>query len=114
MISLFQDSHDFKTPETTDGTTTTAGKPLFTGTMQEFFSYSATNLSLQVADAQNSYDTYSGTQYQIDYSRRSMSSVDLDEEGVNLLTYSKSYNAAARLMTTLDEMLDTLINRMAV
>ena len=43
-----------------------------------------------------------------------MSSVDMNEEGVNLLQYSKSYNASARLMTVLDEMLDTLINRMAV
>jgi flagellar hook-associated protein 1 FlgK len=42
-----------------------------------------------------------------------MSSVDLNEEGVNLLQYSKSYNAAARLMTTLDEMLETLINRIS-
>jgi len=105
MISLFQSNHDFKTD---------SSKPLFTGTMQEFFSYTATRLSLQVEDVQNSYDTYSETQYQIDYSRNSMASVDLDEEGVNLLTYSKSYNAAARLMTTLDDMLDTLINRMAV
>lgn len=107
MISLFQGSHDF----TTDGT---PGKPLFKGKMQEFFSFTSTRLNLQVKNAQNSYDTYAETQYQIDYSRSSLSSVHLDEEGVNLLTYSKSYNAAARLMTTMDEMLDTLINRMAV
>jgi flagellar hook-associated protein FlgK len=31
-----------------------------------------------------------------------------------LLTYQKAYSAAAKLMTTLDEMLDTLINRMWV
>jgi flagellar hook-associated protein 1 FlgK len=66
-----------------------------------------------VSDVETSYDTYSETQFQIEYSRNSLSSVDLNEEGVNLLTYSKSYNAAARLMTTIDEMLDTLINQMA-
>jgi len=92
----------------------TGGTPLFEGTFQEFLSFTTTRLNLQVSDVQMSYDTFSETQYQIDYARSSMSSVDLNEEGVNLLTYSKSYNAAARLMTTLDEMLDTLINRMAV
>ena len=40
----------------------------------------------------------------------SISGVSLDEEGINLLHYQQSYSAAARLMTTLDEALDKLIN----
>lgn len=40
----------------------------------------------------------------------SVSGVSLDEEGINLLHYQQSYSAAARLMTTLDEALDKLIN----
>ncbi|MFA9423336.1 MAG: flagellar hook-associated protein FlgK [Sedimentibacter sp.] len=109
MISKFQSGEgtfDFKTSGDT-------GTPIFKGTFQEFLTYTSTRLSLQVSDANTSFDTYSDTQYQIDYARSSISSVDLNEEGVNLLTYSKSYNAAARLMTTLDDMLDTLINEMA-
>jgi flagellar hook-associated protein 1 FlgK len=39
------------------------------------------------------------------------SSVDLDEENVNMLTFQKAYQGAARVMTAVDEMLDTLINR---
>lgn len=39
-----------------------------------------------------------------------ISGVSLDEEGINLLHYQQSYSAAARLMTTLDEALDKLIN----
>lgn len=42
--------------------------------------------------------------------RDSVSGVSLDEEGINLLQYQQSYTAAARLMTTLDEALDKLIN----
>lgn len=110
MISKFQDKMDFAV---SDGDSTTTDKVLFKGSFQEFLSFTTTRLNLQVSDVQTSYDTYSETQFQIDYSRNSMSSVDLNEEGVNLLTYSKSYNAAARLMTTIDEMLDTLINQMA-
>ncbi|MCU1545252.1 MAG: flagellar hook-associated protein FlgK [Homoserinimonas sp.] len=41
----------------------------------------------------------------------SNASVDLDEENVNMLTYQVAYQGAARVMTAVDEMLDTLINR---
>jgi flagellar hook-associated protein 1 FlgK len=40
----------------------------------------------------------------------SVSGVSLDEEGINLMQYQRSYTAAARLMTTLDQALDVLIN----
>lgn len=42
--------------------------------------------------------------------RDSVSGVSLDEEGINLMQYQRSFTAAARLMTTLDEALDVLIN----
>lgn len=41
----------------------------------------------------------------------SQTAVDLDEEGMNLIMYQRAYEASARVMTTVDEMLDTLINR---
>ena len=105
MINLFNDDYDFATP---------ANKTIFKGKFQEFLTHTITKLNLQKADTQTSYDTYEEGQFQLDYARSSMSAVDMNEEGVNLLQYSKSYNASARLMTVLDEMLDTLINRMAV
>jgi flagellar hook-associated protein 1 FlgK len=40
----------------------------------------------------------------------SQSGVDLDEETTNLVTFQHAYQAAARVMTTIDSMLDTLIN----
>lgn len=39
-----------------------------------------------------------------------VSGVSLDEEGINLMQFQRSYTAAARLMTTLDQALDVLIN----
>ncbi|GAA4674513.1 flagellar hook-associated protein FlgK [Frondihabitans cladoniiphilus] len=41
-------------------------------------------------------------------------SVDLDEENVNLLTFQHAYQGAARMMTAVDSMLDTLINHMGL
>lgn len=41
-------------------------------------------------------------------------SVDTDEESVNMLAYQRAYEGAARVLTAIDEMLDTLINRTGV
>lgn len=46
--------------------------------------------------------------------RDGISAVSLDEEGVDLMRYQKSYAAAARFMTTLDDILNTLINGMGI
>lgn len=41
-------------------------------------------------------------------------SVDSDEENMNMITYQHAYQGAARMMTAVDEMLDTLINHTGV
>ena len=43
-----------------------------------------------------------------------ISGVSLDEESVNLVKYQRTYQAAARIMTTVDEMLDRVINNMGL
>ena len=60
------------------------------------------------------YDTYATSADSINTSRDSVSGVDLNEEGINLLQYQKSFAAACRLMTTLDEMMDKVINGMGI
>ena len=42
--------------------------------------------------------------------RESVSGVSLDEEMTNLITYQQGYQASARMMTTIDTVLNTLIN----
>lgn len=42
--------------------------------------------------------------------RESLSGVSLDEEMTNLIKYQKSYSAAARMVTMMDDMLSTLLN----
>jgi flagellar hook-associated protein 1 FlgK len=48
---------------------------------------------------------------QVDASREQLSGVNLDEEMVSMLSSQRAYEAASRVMTTLDSVLDTLINR---
>jgi flagellar hook-associated protein 1 FlgK len=49
---------------------------------------------------------------QVDAQRAGESGVNLDEEMTNLVQFERGYQAAAKVITTIDEMLDTLINRM--
>lgn len=65
----------------------------------------ATKAELQHASLANLAATSAFT------AQQSTSAVDLDEENVNLLTFQHAYQGAARVMTAVDEMLDTLINR---
>lgn len=46
----------------------------------------------------------------INQSRDQLSGVSMDEEAANMMTYASSYNAAAKLMQTLDDTLKTLLN----
>jgi flagellar hook-associated protein 1 FlgK len=48
---------------------------------------------------------------QVDGSHEQMAGVDLDEEMLTMVQYQRGYEAAARVLTTVDSMLDTLINR---
>lgn len=48
----------------------------------------------------------------IENRRQSVSGVNMDEEMTDMIKYQKVYSAAARMMTTYDEMLDTIINGM--
>ena len=74
----------------------------------------AQNLSTQLASDSSSNQTAlkTGTTVlnSIQDSRDSLSGVSLDEEATNMMAYVSAYNAASRLMTALDEVLNTLIS----
>jgi flagellar hook-associated protein 1 len=48
---------------------------------------------------------------QVDASREALSGISIDEEMVNLLAAQRGYEGASRVLTTMDSVLDTLINR---
>ncbi|WP_430790957.1 flagellar hook-associated protein FlgK [Virgibacillus flavescens] len=51
---------------------------------------------------------------QVENQRMSVSSVSLDEEMTNMIKYQHAYNAAARSLTSVDELLDRIINNMGI
>jgi flagellar hook-associated protein 1 len=51
---------------------------------------------------------------QVDASREALSGISIDEEMVHLLAAQRGFEGAARVLATIDSMLDTLINRTGV
>lgn len=70
-----------------------------------------TGIGVQSRGAQQQEALTSAAQVSAVTGRASQASVSLDEENVNLLTNQHAYQAAARVMTAVDEALDVLINR---
>lgn len=87
---------------------------MFEGTMAEYLTGFTGELALDIELNKNFSDTANSVLNNLYTSRESISGVNMDEEGINLMAYQKSYNAAARYFTVLDEAVDTIINNMGI
>ena len=67
-------------------------------------------LGVQKQNAQRLTDNQDALVTQVDAWRESVAGVNMDEELSNMIKFQKGYNASARVLTTMDEMLDKLIN----
>lgn len=72
------------------------------------------SLGVDAQHAKNMEDNQTALVSQLDRLSQSVSGVSLDEEMTNMIRFQQGYNAAARMVTTLDEMLDTMISRMGL
>jgi flagellar hook-associated protein 1 FlgK len=80
------------------------------GSPDKVWSGIVANIGVQSRGAQQHEDLTAAAQASAQTSRASQASVSLDEENVSLLTNQHAYQAAARVMTAVDEALDVLIN----
>lgn len=71
-------------------------------------------LGQESATARNSAATQDGLVSAASIARDSSHGVSVDEEMVSLIEFQRMYEAAARVITTVDQALDTVINRMGV
>ena len=83
---------------------------MFEGTLYDFWNDIGSTLGQDRKVTGDMLETYYENALSIDTDRASVSSVDFNDEAMNLMMYAKSYNAACRLMTTIDSVLDKLIN----
>ena len=82
----------------------------FKGSIYEYISFISNRLGQTIEYEQSRNNTAVATVDTLLDARDAVSAVDFDEEGINMLNYQKWYNASSRIITTLDDLLDKLIN----
>lgn len=102
LLSLFDKNFDF------------GDKRDFNGTFEGYISYYTNKLSQEIQFQTGKFESNDSLTTSILSERDAISAVSLDEEGINMLNYQKWFNASARIMTTLDEALNTIINGMGL
>lgn len=96
---------EFKSPD---------GDTVFKGTLYECYTNIQGTQAIERKATSQILDTHTTVLDQIADNKDSVSGVWMDEEVMSLMKYTQSYNAACRLMTTMDEVLDKLINNTGV
>jgi flagellar hook-associated protein 1 FlgK len=79
-------------------------------TFEDFYNSLVSKVGGDVQNANAFYNHQSDMVVQLENRRESISGVSLDEEMINLIKFETAYNAAAKLITTADQMLQTILN----
>lgn len=85
------------------------GEQVFKGTLAEIYTNLWNTQAIERMASSTILENHETVADQISDAKDSVSGVYMDEEVMNLMRFQQSYNAAARLMTTLDEILERLI-----
>lgn len=83
-------------------------------TLDDYFADSVTNIGLKGEQAQTNLASQNALMADLRNLRDSVSGVNIDEELADIMKFQHGYNAAAKYVTVVDEMLDTIINRLGV
>ncbi|PKM88331.1 MAG: flagellar hook-associated protein FlgK [Firmicutes bacterium HGW-Firmicutes-12] len=86
----------------------------YTATFDDFYTTIVSQLGIVTQEAERMYDNQTLLVEQLVNRRASVSGVSLDEEMANMIKYQHSYTAAARIINTMDEMLDLIVNRLGL
>lgn len=84
------------------------------GKPEDFMKSLVSNLGVDMQEAMRNAANQQVLTQQIDNERMRYSGVSIDEEMANMVRFQHSYNASARMITTVDEMLDVIINRLGL
>lgn len=83
-------------------------------TFGQYYDNLVGQLGTTVKRIQGFYNDSKSLLDQLNTVRESISGVNIDEEFINLLKYQRSFQAASRYITAVDEMLATVVERMGV
>ncbi|MDR1446959.1 MAG: flagellar hook-associated protein FlgK [Treponema sp.] len=84
------------------------------GTFDDFFADAVGRIGMLGEQSGKALETENLIMKQLHDMREAVSGVNIDEELSNMIKYQHGYSAAARFITTVNAMLDTLINRVGV
>jgi len=85
-----------------------------TTTINDYYSSLVGQLGVEAHQATSFAENSALLVHQIESARQAVQGVSLDEEMANMVKFQHAYDAAARVITTMDEALDTVISRMGV
>lgn len=85
-----------------------------TSTLNNYYNSLIGTLGVESKEAKSSSANYELLVHQIYNSKQSVEGVSLDEEMANMVKFQHAYDAAARIITTMDQALDTVINKMGI
>lgn len=83
-------------------------------TMSDFYSSLVGGLGVDAAQATSQTSNYELIAQQVENQRQSVQGVSLDEELTEMVKAQHAYDAAARIITVMDDALDTVIHRMGI
>lgn len=78
--------------------------------IDEFYNYTVSKIGLNSMSASQAYKNAMGALQSVETEKSSVSGVSMDEETANVIMFQQAYNASAKVLQTVDEMLTTLIN----
>jgi Flagellar hook-associated protein len=84
------------------------------GSAEDYMKSLISNLGIDAQQANTLTSTQEKIVTQVENERQSVSGVSLDEEMSNMIKYQQTYNASARMITTMSQIYDTLINKLGV
>lgn len=84
------------------------------GSTDDYFRALVGDLGIRASNVERNFENEQAMVDNLEMQRQSVSGVSMDEELADMIRYQQAYNAAARNMTTVDEMLDRVINQMGV
>lgn len=83
-----------------------------TGSFDDYYASIIGDLGVESESAQKNKKNTQTLVDSVDKNRQSVSAVSLDEEMTDMVKFQQAYNASARMITVVDEMLDKIINDM--
>jgi flagellar hook-associated protein 1 FlgK len=85
-----------------------------TATLSDFYQNIVGDIGIKTSNAKSQKSNFELLVTQVENNRQSIQGVSLDEEMAMMIKYQHAYDAAARVVTTMDEALVTIIQTMGV